>query len=239
MNYIIDNYISTIIDALATSTSDGLWIGYNDCAEEGVFRTFDGQLATWFTWLDKQPNDAVQLNDQDCVVLSAKKFEGWEDKACEEPRIALCYRTFTNENGTTTTGEDTCSTAISTEIPVTIPIETETTSKKTPTVTTLTGNTSDSKCPVCKFEHAPNLLTPKELLEYLARLRLDTCIYYKNTSAYRRRHVSVYEPRIMAKCMGVTAGAVLVAVVLCLVILDLKSCRAKQRPPLNRLVRRI
>ena len=68
-----------------TNLLDGVWIGYNDIANEGIFvwdRT--GKAGTYTNWASGQPDNAGQL--EDCVEFLTNRWlnlkGAWNDIPC-------------------------------------------------------------------------------------------------------------------------------------------------------------
>ncbi len=66
------------------------WIGYNDRAEEGVFRWSDTTVPSYENWRRGEPNDGGATSDrtEDCAEI---EWTGeWDDQACTDRQPYLC-----------------------------------------------------------------------------------------------------------------------------------------------------
>lgn len=73
-------------DAAQTVRSQWWWIALSDRAEEGVYRTTDGEIATFFAWADGEPNNSG--GDENCVHFY--DGERWNDIYCDATMGVIC-----------------------------------------------------------------------------------------------------------------------------------------------------
>lgn len=73
--------------ALLQEMDQNWWIGANDIAVEGQWKTSDGKPVQYFRWGSDQPGDS---DKQNCVVIAENLSGKWNDKPCEDLYPSVC-----------------------------------------------------------------------------------------------------------------------------------------------------
>jgi hypothetical protein len=80
----------------APLTSDMLWIGLTDSANEGTFTWESGCTSSYRLWASGQPDDGGFFGNQDCVGIHTT--DGlWDDVGCGTNRACACVMKYTVE----------------------------------------------------------------------------------------------------------------------------------------------
>ncbi|KAL4230751.1 hypothetical protein ACF0H5_011126 [Mactra antiquata] len=72
----------------SNSTSQGVWIGFNDVQDESLFNWADGRSVSYTNWGLNQPNHILN-DDQDCVLM-LNQGGGWKDSSCDAGHPYVC-----------------------------------------------------------------------------------------------------------------------------------------------------
>ncbi|OWF41356.1 sperm receptor for egg jelly-like isoform X2 [Mizuhopecten yessoensis] len=227
----IDNFLRT---TMKTKGMYLIWTGANDIDTEGVYVWEDnGARVNYSDWGENSPTNRTA--DQDCVIFAVRR--AWMDKKCTKYYKYACQKTnqtIDDRNADdqvsvtasgvqqTTTSDDAEQTARSGDSEqTTSPDDAEQTTRSGDAEQTTSSTESPTLRCFCCSRNNVTQLTGEKKQQIISELKKELFVVKANTSASRRKLISVNDSRPSSVAIGSLGCFLLVLVLGFIVVPDL------------------